>query len=197
MYYTIEGKRFLFVLYLSGLFLGSVMMNLAVHMHLFEEVNLFQFITYLKEWDMNDSSLFSYILFIRLRQLVIFFICLLIFSPYIVFCVLDFLFSFLAGGFISCAVMNYGASGMLKGMAVFFPHGICYLAAFVLIYLYLFRKTPASFLYRPKGNRSLHALKPSYWLEYRTIVAIGVLLLFLVGCYMESNLSPMLLKKIG
>lgn len=197
MYYTIEGKKFLIVLYLSGLLFGSVMMNLAVHMHLFEEVNLFQFITYLKEWDMHNSSLFSYILFIRLRQLIIFFIFLLIFSPYIVFCVLDFVFSFLAGGFISCAVMNYGVTGMVKGVAVFFPHGICYLAAFVLIYLYLFKKTPAVAMYRPRGNTLSNILRPGYWLEYRTIVAIGVIVLFLIGCYMESNLCPLLLKRIG
>lgn len=197
MYYTIEGKKFLLVLYLSGLFLGSVMMNLAVRMHLFEEVSLFQFVTYLKEWDMHNSSFFSYILFVRLRQLIIFFVFLLIFSPYLVFCVLDFAFSLLAGGFITCAVMYYGSIGMVKGMAIFFPHGICYLAAFGLIYLYLFKKTPAIAMYRPGGTWLSRIIRPGFWLKYRTMVAVCVILLFIAGCYMESSLSPLLLRRIG
>ena len=127
MYYTIEGKRFLRILYVAGLLLGSVFINLSIQMNLFRTTDFLGFVEYIQSLKgLDTSAFFSYVCLVRFRQLLIFFVCLFIFSPYVVFCVLDFLVSVLMGFFISTLVLYYGWPGMIKGIGFLIPHYIFY-----------------------------------------------------------------------
>ena len=195
MYYTIEGKRFLAVLYIIGLLAGTIFINAAIKTGLFRASDLLGFTEYVNSLDNPDTgTFFSYVLLVRLRQIFLFFICMLLFSPYIVYCVLDFFVSFMVGTFISVMVIRYGWSGMFQGILFLFPHYIFYGLMLVMIYIYLFRKTPPAQIYRVNhGNRGYMA-KNSKILEYKVIVALVCLFLFALGCYSEGFISPEIIK---
>ena len=107
MYYTIEGKRFLYILYLAGLLLGTIVINVAISMNVFRPSDFLGFIEYMKSLDgLDHNALFSYVCLVRIRQLIIFFVSIFLFSPYVVYCILDFVVSFFTGFFISTLVIR-------------------------------------------------------------------------------------------
>ena len=195
MYYTIEGKRFLAVLYIIGLLAGTIFINVAIKTGLFRASDLLGFTEYVNSLDNPDTgTFFSYVLLVRLRQIFLFFICMLLFSPYIVYCVLDFFVSFMVGTFISVMVIRYGWSGMFQGILFLFPHYIFYGLMLVMIYIYLFRKTPPAQIYRVNHGNHGYMAKNSKILEYKVIVALVCLFLFALGCYSEGFISPEIIK---
>ena len=197
MYYTIEGKRFLGILYMAGLVAGTVFINISVKMNLFRVSDFLGFAEYVETLEgLDTGAFFSYVCMVRVRQLILFFICLFLFSPYVVYCVLDFAASFVMGMFVSILVARYGVMGMAKGFFFLMPHYLFYGLALILIYVYLFRKTPFSQIYKISAvNRSM-ASKSKGVLENRIIVVCICFLLFGVGCYMESNVNPSLVSWI-
>lgn len=197
MYYTIEGKRFLGILYVAGLIVGSVFINLSLKMNLFRVSDFLGFIEYIKTLQGVDSSaFFSYVFLVRLRQLMIFFLCIFLFSPYVVFCILDFLISVIFGTFVSVLVIKYGWIGMINSLGFLVPHYLFYGAMLCVIYIYLFRRTPLSQVYRMNAMNHMSLLKDRKMLEYRIMVVVFCLLMFGAGCYTEAYINPELLKII-
>ena len=93
MYYTVEGKRVLAILYVLGLITGTLFFNITMRAHIFKVSDFLDFTEYMKMLENIDLSIFcSYVVFIRFRQLLLFFVCLFLFSPYIVFCMLDYVY---------------------------------------------------------------------------------------------------------
>lgn len=195
MYYTIEGKRFLCILYVAGLLLGSVFINLSIQMNLFRTTDFLGFVEYIQSLKgLDTSAFFSYVCLVRFRQLLIFFACLFIFSPYVVFCVLDFLVSVLMGFFISTLVLYYGWLGMIKGIGFLIPHYIFYGILLCAIYIYLFQKTPLSKMYMFSTEKRFSFMKNGKIFENKIVVAGFCILMFVLGCYGEAYLNPAILK---
>lgn len=195
MYYTIEGKRVLGILYMAGLITGTLFFNITVRMQVFKVSDFLDFTEYMKMIENIDLSVFfSYVLFVRFRQLFVFFICLFLFSPYIVFCLLDYTVSVFVGILISTMVLKYGWTGMIGGISFLFPQYFLYGMIFVIIYIYLFRNTVIGNFYtaisrgRRKGKQTL--------LKDRIIIILIIIGLFFVGCYVEAYIGPFILKKI-
>ena len=137
MYYTIEGKRFLCILYVAGLLLVRFSLIYLFRMNLFRTTDFLGFVEYIQSLKgLDTSAFFSYVCLVRFRQLLIFFVCLFIFSPYVVFCVLDFLVSVLMGFFISTLVLYYGWPGMIKGIGFLTP-SLHFLWNITMCHLYL------------------------------------------------------------
>ena len=109
MYYTIEGKRVLGMLYIAGLITGTLFFNITMKMQIFKLSDFLDFTECMKMLENIDLSTFcSYVFFVRFRQLILFFIGLFLFSPYIVFCLLDYITSIFIGILLSVMVLKYG-----------------------------------------------------------------------------------------
>lgn len=195
MYYTIEGKRFLGILYAAGLIAGTLFINASIKTGLFRASDLLGFVDYVKTLE-NETlgTFFSYVLLVRLRQIFVFFICMFLFSPYVVFCVLDFAVSAILGIFLSVMVIRFGWIGLPQGLLFLFPHYIFYGLMFLVMYVYLFRRTPLSQIYRVSYGIPGRMSKDRRLLEYRLLVALFCLLMFGLGCYTEGYINPELLK---
>lgn len=195
MYYTIEGKRFLCILYVAGLVLGSVFMNVSIQMNLFRITDFLGFIEYIQSLEgLDTSAFFSYVCLIRFRQLLLFFVCLFLFSPYVVYCILDFIVSVLMGLFISTLVIYYGWAGMIKGIGFLLPHYLFYGILLCVIYIYLFQKSPLSRMYMFVSEKHFSFMKNRKILENKIVVAAFCLFMFVLGCYGEAYLNPGILK---
>ena len=111
MYYTIEGKRVLGILYIAGLITGTLFFNITIKMQVFKVSDFLDFTEYMKMLENIDLAIFcSYVVFVRFRQLLLFFVGLFLFSPYIVFCLFDYGVSVFTGILISAMVLKYGLS---------------------------------------------------------------------------------------
>ena len=195
MYYTIEGKRVLGILYMAGLITGTLFFNITVRMQIFKVSDLLDFAEYMKMLENIDLSVFcSYVFFLRFRQLLLFFVCLFLFSPYIVFCLLDYIASVFTGILISAMVLKYGWTGMIGGSCFLIPQYLFYGMIFIIIYIYLFRNAVIGNFYTAisRGRR----MGPHTLLKDRIIIILIIIGLFFVGCYVEAYISPFMLKKI-
>ena len=180
MYYTIEGKRVLGILYIAGLITGTLFFNITIKMQVFKVSDFLDFTEYMK-------------LDVRFRQLLLFFVGLFLFSPYIVFCLFDYGVSVFTGILISAMVLKYGWTGLVGGICFLFPQYFFYGMIFVIVYIYLFRNAAIGNFYTviSRGWRGTHTL-----LKDRIIIILLIIGLFFVGCYIEAYISPSILKKI-
>lgn len=195
MYYTIEGKRVLGIIYIAGLITGTLFFNITVRMQVFKVSDFLDFTEYMKMLENIDLSIFcSYVVFVRFRQLLLFFIGLFLFSPYIIFCLFDYGVSIFTGILISAMVLKYGWTGLAGGICFLFPQYLFYGMIFIIIYIYLFRNAAIGNFYTviPIGRRrGAHTL-----LKDRIVIILLIIGLFLAGCYIEAYVSPHILKKI-
>ena len=194
MYYTIEGKRVLGILYIAGLITGTLFFNITIKMQVFKVSDFLDFTEYMKMLENIDLAIFcSYVVFVRFRQLLLFFVGLFLFSPYIVFCLFDYGVSVFTGILISAMVLKYGWAGLVGGICFLFPQYFFYGMIFVIVYIYLFRNAAIGNFYTviSRGWRGTHTL-----LKDRIIIILLIIGLFFVGCYIEAYISPSILKKI-
>ena len=132
--------------------------------------------------------------FVRFRQLLLFFVGLLLFSPYIIFCLFDYGVSMFTGILISAMVLKYGWTGLVGGICFLFPQYFFYGMIFVIVYIYLFRNAAIGNFYTVilRGRRmGTHTL-----LKDRIMIILLIIGLFFVGCYIEAYISPFILRKI-
>ena len=81
MYYTIEGKRVLGILYIAGLITGTLFFNITIKMQVFKVSDFLDFTEYMKMLENIDLAIFCYyVVFVRFRQLLLFFVGLFLFS---------------------------------------------------------------------------------------------------------------------
>lgn len=195
MYYTIEGKKVLGILYIAGLVTGTLFFNITIRMQIFKVSDFLDFTEYMKMLENIDLSIFcSYVVFVRFRQLLLFFVGLFLFSPYIVFCLFDYGVSVFTGILISAMVLKYGWTGLVGGIGFLFPQYFFYGMIFVIIYIYLFRNAAIGNFYTviARGRRmGTHTL-----LKDRIIIILLIIGLFFVGCYIEAYISPSILRRI-
>lgn len=91
-------------------------------MQVFKVSDFLDFTEYMKMLENIDLAIFcSYVVFVRFRQLLLFFVGLFLFSPYIVFCLFDYGVSVFTGILISAMVLKYGWTGLVGGICFLFP----------------------------------------------------------------------------
>ncbi|MFR3345523.1 MAG: hypothetical protein ACLTS6_16940 [Anaerobutyricum sp.] len=185
MYYTIEGKRVLGILYIAGLITGTLFFNITMKMQIFKLSDFLDFTECMKMLENIDLSTFcSYVCFVRFRQLILFFIGLFLFSPYIVFCLLDYITSIFIGILLSVMVLKYGWTGMIGGVCFLFPQYVFYGMILLSAYIYYVPKKCGS-----SGN-FYTAISRGGWRGIRTpYLKTGLSQFYLynrvvfVGCY--------------
>ena len=112
MYYTIEGKRFLCILYVIGLLTGTFFINVSIKMNLFRVSDFLGFTEYVKTLEGLDSNAFFFLCMYGESPTINTFFCLYFF----VFALCDLLcfgFCFICwdGDFYLCScgrIRNYG-----------------------------------------------------------------------------------------
>lgn len=185
------------VLYVAGLLGGTLFINISIKMNLFRISDFLGFTEYVKTLDGLDANAFlSYVCMVRVRQLICFFICLFLFSPYVVYCVLDFVLSVIMGIFISVLVGKYGIAGMIKGIAFLMPHYLFFGMILMIIYVYLFQKTPLSHIYKLSAVNRMVVAKNKKLFENRIAVVLFCFILFGLGCYTETFINPVVVRWI-
>ena len=66
MYYTIEGKRVLGILYIAGLITGTLFFNITIKMQVFKVSDFLDFTEYMKMLENIDLAIFcSYVVFVN------------------------------------------------------------------------------------------------------------------------------------
>lgn len=159
---------------------------------MFRAADFLGFTEYIAVWKEADkAAFFSYVCLVRGRQMLVFFLCLFLFSPYIVFCLLDFCVSIFSGFFVSLLVVRYGWTGMGRGLCFFVPHYIFYGMFLSILYIYLFRRGPMTGRYFVSPGISL---RQGSFFDNKVMVSVLCILLFGVGCYAEAYLNPVILK---
>ncbi|MBQ9155541.1 MAG: hypothetical protein IJ137_02030 [Eubacterium sp.] len=209
MYYAIEGKRLLKVLYIAGALLGSLMINIGLKSSLIHSYDFLDAINYLTTFDPADTSrFFFYVLFTRIRQLLVFIISLLTLSPFAGYCLFIFLFSFLTGSFLSAMTAHFGIAGIWYGSLFLFPHTICYGIMLYVAYTYIFFTRPGPVIKGGwhKGRRSWsphHRLSRKIGssafagrqpVRTRLLAALILVIMFGLGCVSEGLLNPLILR---
>jgi len=198
MYYSIEGKKLLNILYLTGILLGTVITNLGIKNGLFHLYDFLDYTGYITSLGQNSSQeVVSYILITRCRQMFLFIISILILSPYISFCLGVLLFAFVTGSFISFLVLRFGWQGMVYGFMFMMPHFVFYGIMFFAAYSYIFYVNPRERIYRlrPKTRHDFNMIFPL--MNQKLFVAFFCILMFVSGCISESYLNPCLIRMIN
>lgn len=197
MYYSIEGKKLLNILYLTGILLGTVITNLGIKNGLFHLYDFLDYTGYITSMGQNSSQEFiSYILLTRCRQMFLFIISILILSPYISFCLGVLLFAFMTGSFISFLVLRFGWLGMVYGFVSMMPHFVFYGIMFFAAYSYIFYINPRERIYRlrPEIRHAFNRI-PSLMVQ-KVFVALLCIIMFISGCISEAYLNPCLIRMI-
>lgn len=98
---------------------------------------------------------------------------------------------FSVGFMLSTAIAKYGVKGMLLVLGGLFPQYICYMPVYIL-YCYLANYLRQRLSKDRMGNGSDRGYIVGAWL----VAAAGLLLLFVMGIFLESYINPLILKKI-
>ncbi|MCO7154545.1 hypothetical protein NIA73_15515 [Anaerobutyricum hallii] len=181
MYYTIEGKRVLGILYIAGLITGTLFFNITIKMQVFKVSDFLDFTEYMKMLENIDLAIFcSYVVFVRFRQLLLFFVGLFLFSPYIVFCLFDYGVSVFTGILISAMVLKYGWTGLVGGTCFLFPqyfflwNDFCY-SIYLPVSKCSYRKLLYSYFKRTAGDTYITKRQDYHNFTYNRVVFCGML----------------------
>ena len=98
---------------------------------------------------------------------------------------------FSVGFMLSTAIAKYGVKGILLVLGGLFPQYICYMPVYIL-YCYLANYLRQRLSKDRIGNGSDRGYIVGAWL----VAAAGLLLLFVMGIFLESYVNPLILKKI-
>ena len=144
-------------------------------MQVFKVSDFLDFTEYMKMLENIDLAIFcSYVVFVRFRQLLLFFVGLFLFSPYIVFCLFDYGVSVFTGILISAMVLKYGWTGLVGGTCFLFPQYFFY-----SIYLHVSKcsywKLLYSYFKRTAGDTYITKRQDYHNFTYNRVVFCGML----------------------
>lgn len=196
MYYTIEGKKLLLLLYFTGILLGSLIINIGIRNGFFHFYDFLDYTSYIASLEGKTAGdLFSYIVMVRIRQLLMFIMGVFIFSPYVTYCLFTSVFSIALGSFISLLVIRFGWTGMLYGLAFTMPQIIFYGIMLFSAYFYIFHNNTKGHFYIMKMKQQGKLLKIHPVMEQKLFVSALCITMFCAGCFSESYLNLFILKR--
>ena len=195
MYYTIEGKRVLSILYLLGALLGAAVINLGMKNGFFHFYDFADYTAYLSSMTGDVlGGLFSYVVILRIRQLLLFVAGVFLLSPYVTYCILTFVFSVTLSGFVSLMTIRYGILGMPYTLLFLMPQAIFYGIMLFSAYHYIFQTGTGSLIYRKRGEGQGRLTRVKKLMDQKLFVAILCIAMFVCGCLSEGYLNPVLIR---
>ena len=145
----------------------------------------------LQDFEVYQSGLFEYVFALRLKQLMIITICSLsTIGGMLAYSILG-LYGFEAGLVIFSLVYKYGIKGIFFMISMFLPHGIFYLAIFLIVFSkYWMSDTICCHKEMTEGKNGRHKKIESF----KKIVLIFIL--FIIGALCEIYVNPELIKRV-
>lgn len=183
-YHIKSGKLPLLTLFTAGVFAGMIIMNLGKSM-LLENTGLLDEYTlyHMKYMTVDSSALFYYVLKERLSMLLALAVLATTYLGLVVCGGITLWYGVCAGAFLATAVLRYGMKGILFVLVGIFPQYIIYVPAMIVMLIWCQR------IYRKIY------LEKTEWSIPRSLLQLsGILLVFIVGCILESFLNPYFLR---
>lgn len=183
-----NGKLPLLPLFLAGVVLGVMIMNLGKGM-LLENTGLLDEYTlyHMKYMTVSGNVLFWYILGQRLKEAVFLTVMAVTGLGLAAVCGMCGWYGMAVGMFLSASVLRYGIKGILLALTGLFPQYLLYIPAVVLL-LVSCEKMCRRLHFRGSGNmtggpgrRNLSGL----WLRFPAAI-----LLMVLGCILEAYVNP-------
>lgn len=183
-YHVKSGKLPLLTIFTVGVFAGMVIMNLGKSIllentGLLDEYTLYQ----MKYMTVDNSALFCYIIGARVKPLLILAVLSTTYLGIAVCGGVTFWYGICGGAFLAVSVLRYGVKGILLVIVGLFPHYLIYVPAMIVLLLWCQRL-----------NRKIYFEKTELSVLHSLIQLLGILLVFLVGCVLESFLNPYFLR---
>jgi len=179
-----DGKLPFVTIFAVGILLGMVIMNLGKSI-LLENTGLLDEYTlyHMKYMTVDNNALFCYILGERVKQVLILAVLSTTYLGLVVCGGITFWYGVCGGAFLAVSVLRYGVKGILLVIVGLFPHYLIYVPVMIVLLLWC-----------QKINRKIYFDKTEISIPRSSIQLLGILLVFLVGCILESFLSPYILR---
>lgn len=185
-----EGKLPLVTIFMAGLFAGMFIMNFGKSILLEDTGFLDEYTLYhMKYMTVDSGALFYYILRHRLGRLIVLAVLSTTYLGFAVCVGVVFWYGMCAGAFLAAAVIRYGIKGILLVLAGMFPQYLVYIPAMVFMLLWCQNLYRSIYLIRGTGMEAAGG----FFLPRRLLQLLGILLVFMVGCILESFLNPHLM----
>jgi len=183
--YHMKSERLpLLTIFTVGVFAGMVIMNLGKSILLENTGLLDEYTLYeMKYMTVDNSALFCYIIGTRLRSLLTLAVLSTTYLGMLVCGGVTFWYGICGGAFLAASVLRYGVKGILLVIVGLFPHYLIYVPAMIVLLLWCQRL-----------NRKIYFEKTELSVLHSLIQLVGILLVFLVGCVLESFLNPYFLR---
>ena len=108
----------------------------------------------------------------------------------------------LTGGFVTAMVLRYGLGGLLLVFAAMFPQYLLYAPAIYTLLLFCMENTRILYGMRNTymankhiSNKQITNTKAPI-LARRVLFFVWILIFLIVGCFLESHLNPIIMRKI-
>lgn len=197
MYYTIEGKRLLIVLYFAGVLLGALIINIGIQKGIFHFYDFLDYTGYITSLEENTGGeILSYVLYIRIRQVILFIIGMFILTPYVTYCVFTGFLALTLGSFVSLLVIRFGWTGIIYCLVFGFPQSLFYIITLVTAYSYIFGSKSVSSIYRMRVGKQGALIKIRSVMDHKVFVSGICIASFVTGCFSEAYFNPMILKNL-
>ena len=183
-YHVKHGKLPLLTIFTVGVFAGMVIMNLGKSIllentGLLDEYTLYQ----MKYMTVDNSALFCYVLWERLKSLLFLAVLSTTYLGLVVCGGITLWYGICGGAFLAVSVLRYGVKGILLVLVGLFPHYMIYVPGMIILLLWCQRI-----------NRKIYFEKTELGIIHSLLQLLGILLIFLVGCVLESFLNPYFLR---
>ncbi len=189
--FAMGGKLPLLYLFLAGALLGILLINLGKaalleHTGLLNEEALY----HMKYMTVDGHTLFWYVLGIRVKHLLILAVLSTTYLGLAAVCSAVVGYGATAGMFLAVAMIRYGLKGVLLVITAVFPQCLLYVPGF--FFLMVWCEQTCRFLYFEKGAR----LGNKKFLLVKLLQCLGVMVVVIVGCVLESYVNPVIFKKM-
>ncbi len=186
---------YLIYLFMAGLFLGIVTVNVGHDMWITEEGLLnYGMLEQLKSSTPEGSRLLSYIIKHRMAM-----VCVIgalsttmIGVPAVCFCIAY--LGLTTGCLLSVAVIRYGIQGLMLAASGFFPQGIILVPGYLMLFCWGIELN--RFLYGQGLYYGMsRVLRGKIWAK-KGLQLMGIIIVVIIGCVLESYVNPKILNFI-
>ncbi len=186
-----RGRIPLMYLFIAGIFLGIILINLGKKA-LLENTGLLneEALYYMKYMTVDGNALFWYVLGIRLKPLMILAVLSTTYLGLVAVCATVVGYGAAAGMFLAAAMIQYGAKGILLVITAIFPQYLIYGPAF--FFLMVWCEQICRFIYFEKGA----GLGSRQLVLVKLLQLFGTIAVVITGCVLESYVNPLVLKNL-
>ncbi len=189
--FTIRGRLPFLYLFMAGIFLGMILINLGKKVLLADTGILNQEALYhMKYMTVDGNDLFWYVLGTRLKPLISLVILATTYLGLAAVGAIAVSYGVSAGMFLAAAIMRYGVKGILLVITAIFPQYLIYGPA--LFFLLVWCEQICRLIYFEKTAR----LASRQLVLVKLLQLLAVIAIIIAGCVLESYVNPIILKKV-